>query len=291
MDDRRKLLDYDIQKEATIYVAMRLHGGMDRGLRGPNAVPPPISPTLQQIREGLLFYTQYYGPLLLELGATRFAEHIHDEWYDYPVAQFIVGTFVRLAAIGGGIFTIYSGLTLLITGEIVDGVYVVFGATTATFERYDDILFKTALRKNPLFTWCKAINCGSGQLHIDGKKCPIVTCNACQAKSCFSCQGPWHSGQTCKQYFLDSNANTRWLNRHTKKCPKCKSPIEKNNGCDHMTCKRQAGGCGHEFCWRCLAPWGPIIRRGGGNHHHRPTCFHYRALSRSGGMYHYGSKE
>ena len=70
-----------------------------------------------------------------------------------------------------------------------------------------------------------------------------------------------------------SNANTRWLNRHTKKCPKCKSPIEKNNGCDHMTCKRQAGGCGHEFCWRCLAPWGPIIRRGGGNHHHRPTCY------------------
>ena len=78
-----------------------------------------------------------------------------------------------------------------------------------------------------------------------------------------------------------SNANTRWLNRHTKKCPKCKSPIEKNNGCDHMTCKRQAGGCGHEFCWRCLAPWRPIIRRGGGNHRHRPTCFHYRALPRS----------
>jgi hypothetical protein len=22
-----------------------------------------------------------------------------------------------------------------------------------------------------------------------------------------------------------------------------------------MTCNRQAGGCGHEFCWICLRPW------------------------------------
>jgi hypothetical protein len=31
-----------------------------------------------------------------------------------------------------------------------------------------------------------------------------------------------------------------------KQCPKCKRWIEKNQGCDHMTCK-----CGCEFCYRC----------------------------------------
>ncbi len=40
-------------------------------------------------------------------------------------------------------------------------------------------------------------------------------------------------------------------------CPKCGQGIEKNEGCDHMTCKKP-GGCGHEFCWRCLAPYDGI---------------------------------
>lgn len=43
-------------------------------------------------------------------------------------------------------------------------------------------------------------------------------------------------------------ANQAWLNAHTKPCPRCNRPIEKNGGCDHMTCSR----CGYEFCWICL---------------------------------------
>jgi len=37
----------------------------------------------------------------------------------------------------------------------------------------------------------------------------------------------------------------------TKQCPGCQRPIEKNEGCDHMTCIT----CRHEFCWRCMKPW------------------------------------
>ena len=29
----------------------------------------------------------------------------------------------------------------------------------------------------------------------------------------------------------------------------------------------------HEFCWRCLADYRPILNRG--NHHHKPTCTYY----------------
>ncbi|CAF4268664.1 unnamed protein product, partial [Rotaria sordida] len=36
----------------------------------------------------------------------------------------------------------------------------------------------------------------------------------------------------------------------TKECPKCHTNIEKNGGCNHMTCRKP--GCGHEFCWLCF---------------------------------------
>lgn len=38
---------------------------------------------------------------------------------------------------------------------------------------------------------------------------------------------------------------------HMKQCPSCKFWVEKNKGCDHMTCR-----CGYEFCFRCGAKYG-----------------------------------
>ncbi|KAH0792785.1 IBR domain containing protein [Histomonas meleagridis] len=41
------------------------------------------------------------------------------------------------------------------------------------------------------------------------------------------------------------------LAKITKKCPKCKSPIEKQGGCNYMRC----GKCHYEFCWVCGDSW------------------------------------
>ena len=36
----------------------------------------------------------------------------------------------------------------------------------------------------------------------------------------------------------------------TKSCPKCRTAVTKNAGCDHMTCR-----CGHQFYWTTLRPY------------------------------------
>lgn len=47
----------------------------------------------------------------------------------------------------------------------------------------------------------------------------------------------------------------KWLKVNTKSCPNCNKPIEKNQGCNHMTCHKTVGGCGYEFCWICSGEW------------------------------------
>ena len=46
-------------------------------------------------------------------------------------------------------------------------------------------------------------------------------------------------------------AQKMWLKANTRPCPKCKAPIEKNDGCNHMVCH----SCHHEFCWICRQDW------------------------------------
>ncbi len=44
------------------------------------------------------------------------------------------------------------------------------------------------------------------------------------------------------------NYQANWILANTRKCPNCNTRIEKNQGCNHMTCRL----CKHEFCWTCM---------------------------------------
>ncbi len=107
--------------------------------------------------------------------------------------------------------------------------------------------------------WCPSPNCGIciQSLSHTSKE---IECE-CKAAFCFACGKDAHRPCQCEMIDAwdrknNSEAeNVKWLMVNTKKCPACKKFIEKNQGCNHMTCRKEAGGCGYEFCWICMGEW------------------------------------
>ncbi|KAL2265816.1 hypothetical protein VTJ83DRAFT_6916 [Remersonia thermophila] len=60
-----------------------------------------------------------------------------------------------------------------------------------------------------------------------------------------------HLKELAKRKKKEEEASEKTVKKTTKPCPGCKAPIEKNNGCQHMTCSK----CKHEFCWDCMADY------------------------------------
>lgn len=59
---------------------------------------------------------------------------------------------------------------------------------------------------------------------------------------CFLCEHQWSA--------IDGDAPCTDLPGTIKACPACHAQIDKDGGCDHMTCR-----CGHEFFWSTLLPY------------------------------------
>lgn len=114
--------------------------------------------------------------------------------------------------------------------------------------RYDRNSVISAFRHMPNFTYCLNMGCDSGQIHGGGDDQPIMTCTACQFKTCFTHKIAWHSGMTCSEYdevlakeerMEQEAASQKFLTKKTKICPnpECGLHCIKASGCDHMTCK------------------------------------------------------
>ncbi|KAI6193458.1 RBR-type E3 ubiquitin transferase [Aphelenchoides besseyi] len=115
-------------------------------------------------------------------------------------------------------------------------------------------LYKKAMSSISLKN-CPGIDCGYTWLISRQNTSNLIINCRCGDRFCFDCQSIDHSPATCamitqwRTFEQDGYACYDWLLKNTKKCPGCKTNIEKNGGCEHMTCKR----CKHEFCWLCLA--------------------------------------
>jgi E3 ubiquitin-protein ligase RNF14 len=113
------------------------------------------------------------------------------------------------------------------------------------------------------FHWCVKPKCGSGQLHNPDQQGPIMTCYSCHMMQCTRHERAWHKGETCRQYDArilaggsssvqkkaEEEESRKTIERVSKKCPKasCGARIQKNDGCDHMTCK--------SLCLMNCEPW------------------------------------
>lgn len=113
--------------------------------------------------------------------------------------------------------------------------------------------------------WCPAPGCDSfvelirvaaGPNTTDLFKIPIATCQSSH-EFCCECSYENHLPCTCQVVKMwikkchDDSETVNWIQANTQSCPHCNSLIEKNGGCNHITCST----CRFEFCWICLGPW------------------------------------
>ncbi|KAL2641984.1 hypothetical protein R1flu_009571 [Riccia fluitans] len=161
------------------------------------------------------------------------------------------------------------------------------GNDRPTYQRYQTRDYVDSNRKAK---WCPAPGCKyaieCSELRVSSTQ--EIFCK-CGKKFCWNCLGDAHRPLSCKSFAhwksivqegyellywckeCDWPDNLNWLldNRkpcpscgrykawrdvlfYIKRCPSCRRPIQRDEGCVHMSCPAP---CGYAFCWRCLGPW------------------------------------
>ncbi|XP_050544960.1 ankyrin repeat and IBR domain-containing protein 1-like isoform X2 [Daktulosphaira vitifoliae] len=144
--------------------------------------------------------------------------------------------------------------------------------------RYFDLNIEAFVENNRSIKWCPVPKCGLAvRLPINAKKSKnsskIARSVDCGRGHyfCWECMGDAHTPCSCDQWSqwmtkiseikpekirettaeYEEAANSLWLVTNSKPCPNCNSPIQKNEGCNHMKCTK----CKFEFCWVCQDSW------------------------------------
>lgn len=128
-------------------------------------------------------------------------------------------------------------------------------------QEVDDIQFQESLRSNPNIIACPTTDCKGGSFK-EANDHGVVRCTECHKDFCLDCKLQHSDRVTCaharemQQIASNQNqaerASNAWKQQHTKECPRCKTVIQKTEGCNHMTCRQ----CRYEFCWLCQRQYG-----------------------------------
>lgn len=147
------------------------------------------------------------------------------------------------------------------------------------FARYDRLLLQTSLDGMEDVVYCPRLSCRSPVVKEDGDN--LALCPACRFVFCTLCSKPNHGIFDCQKAKremiammkrmkeeearrleeenakdiserikreMEEAAGEVYVFTKSKKCPSCGFHIQKNMGCNKMTCSR----CFCNFCWICM---------------------------------------
>ncbi|KAF8402285.1 hypothetical protein HHK36_013237 [Tetracentron sinense] len=147
-------------------------------------------------------------------------------------------------------------------------------------EKYSRYLLRSYIEDNRKTKWCPAPGCDYAVDFVVGSASYDVSCR-CSYSFCWNCTEEAHRPVDCgtvAKWILKNSAeseNMNWILANSKPCPKCKRPIEKNQGCMHITCTPP---CKFEFCWLCLGAWSDHGEKTGGFY----ACNRYETAKQEG---------
>lgn len=153
-------------------------------------------------------------------------------------------------------------------------------------KRYLQFDIEAFVDRNPSIKWCPYPNCGRAvrlpesdaiPQELMSMNCapPLIVSHSVGCGNghyfCWECLGEPHAPCGCEKWkewhekitelkpeeledtYADSEnaANCLWMVTNSKPCPNCKSPTQKNEGCNHMKCSK----CKYDYCWVCLEGW------------------------------------
>jgi len=147
-----------------------------------------------------------------------------------------------------------QGCTEVITEEVVAR------AAPDQLPKFQSYQLRSFVDTYSLTRWCPGPGCESIALAPQNKELddiPVTKCDTCSTEFCIKCGDEPHAPITCKslarwaEKCRNESETANWILANTKPCPKCNTRIEKNQGCNHMTCCK----CRYEFCWICMGNW------------------------------------
>nr|XP_056703763.1 E3 ubiquitin-protein ligase RNF14 [Euleptes europaea] len=147
------------------------------------------------------------------------------------------------------------------------------------FARYDRLLLQSSLDLMADVVNCPRLRCQTPVMQEPC--CSMAICSRCKHAFCIMCLKAYHGVSPCKvsieklidletdyleaddarrkfleqrygkrviQKALEERGSREWLDKNSKLCPSCETPIQKLDGCNKMTCT----GCKKHFCWICM---------------------------------------
>ncbi|KAL4487189.1 hypothetical protein ABPG72_017908 [Tetrahymena utriculariae] len=117
--------------------------------------------------------------------------------------------------------------------------------TASLYKKYQIFLRNTLINKDPLKRFCPTPNCDQ-IISLNHKDQKNAKCNSCKTVICCQCNRIDHLGISCED-LLEKEIEDLTDSRDIQRCNKCKSLVQKVQGCNHMTCSI----CSYQWCWLC----------------------------------------